>query len=168
MLILIGICGRVNPAQAPLPIREQGHLAGCVCILGLLLHFASCLLVENSVSGSCKVLKDGSVAESWDATKLLGTDCLMPACQETRMCMSELCLKPAFMVTCQLVVARPCGRSPFAFSHLQRPPTSNDKNKFGKGDLATHGYGFYPASLKEGILIPEPRAEDKIRLLCHK
>lgn len=107
------------PAQAPLPSLGPGCLEGCVRALGglplALCAFCFLPLTENSVSGSCKSSRMASVAESWGSTELPGQTPML-ACQETLMCVAELCLKLVFMVPCHLVGAGPCGRSLCSFS----------------------------------------------------
>ena len=66
VLMIIGICGLVKPCPGSSAFPCTGVssrlrvLLGRVA-LGHLLHFASCLLIENSVSGSHKVLDDGLI-----------------------------------------------------------------------------------------------------------
>lgn len=57
------------------------------------------------------------MAKTWDLAEFLGTDCFVPACQETLISVAEFCLQPAFMVMCHLVVAKPCVRGLSVLSH---------------------------------------------------
>lgn len=98
MLIIIGICELVKHCRVPSALLWTGVQEPGA-------QQAVCAPWDHARSS-----RNAKVAESWNSTELLGTDCFMPACQETSMCVAELCLKLAFMVMCHLVVAGPCGR----------------------------------------------------------
>lgn len=117
----------------------------------------------------CVPLGPGEVLEGCRSGWGLGTDRFVPACQEPLACVAALCLKPAFVVTCHLVVARPCGGGPFALCHLQRPQHLMAGARSAEEHRTTRAHSFHLAAPAErSPRTPEPRGEDGMSLLCQE